>query len=191
MKTLGLILARGGSKRLPGKNLKELNGVSLLERAIRCGLDAKSISHVVVCTESMEIQMAAFKAGCKEVVERPDEMATDDATVYPSIEYILDGYDEYHALCLLQPTSPFRAPEDIDMCSRHLLDYPAVATAAFDKAVPNGAVYIGWASWLLGGGNFDNKSVGRKYMSAERSLDIDTQEDWDRAEQLIKEGKAE
>lgn len=118
MKYLYLIPARGGSKGIPGKNIKLLGGVPLIARSIRHALEAGAPEEdVVVTTDSEEIAQVAREWGANVPFMRPAELATDSATSRDAILHALDTLKSsgrnYDAVILLQPTSPFRRPEDI------------------------------------------------------------------------------
>lgn len=115
--TLGLILARGGSKRVPRKNLRLLGGKPLINWTVEAALAAHSIDRVVLSTDDAEIAAAAAAAGCDIPFMRPAELATDTATSADVVRHALAAIDataRYRRLVLLQPTSPLRRPEDID-----------------------------------------------------------------------------
>ncbi|MBD5190846.1 MAG: acylneuraminate cytidylyltransferase family protein [Bacteroidales bacterium] len=118
MKTLYLITARGGSKGIPGKNIKPLAGKPLIEHTISCALRAgASPDDICVSTDSEEIAAVARNLGLKIPFIRPSELATDSAGSYPvmihALDFFLNRGVEYDRIILLQPTSPFRLPEDI------------------------------------------------------------------------------
>ena len=190
MTCLGLIPARKGSKRVPGKNMKPLGGQPLIVWTIGAAHMAEKIDTIVVSSDDERALELADGLGCDTLL-RPAELATDQASSYDVIRHALDAYNgEYDYLCLLQPTSPFRAPNDIDMCVDMLekcSTSPAFASAQYNKHVPNGAVYVAHISWLRDGGNFDGPAVTHYLMPPQRSLDIDTPEDWKQAERQIKE----
>lgn len=111
MKRLGLILARGGSKGIPRKNLVELGGKPLIQWTIDVALKS-SLTSIVCSTDDDEIAEVCEASGV-EVLRRPAELASDEATSHDA---------EMHALAdmgpdvfvRLQPTSPFRSPVDIN-----------------------------------------------------------------------------
>jgi N-acylneuraminate cytidylyltransferase len=109
---LAVIAARGGSKGLPGKNLRQVGGVPLIGRAVDAAVQARSIGTVVVSTDDGEIAAVAAQHGA-EIVWRPRELATDTATSESAWLHVLEGY-ETDILVALQCTSPFIEPEDID-----------------------------------------------------------------------------
>jgi CMP-N-acetylneuraminic acid synthetase len=187
MSVLGVILARGGSKRCPGKNLRQLNGQSLLAWAMSAGMLSPSIDALVVSSDDDEILEEAQRYGVS-ALKRPAEMATDEASSYPALLHALDTSDyPYDYVCLLQPTSPFRTALDIEACIliAKLEEHPAVVSFTEGADVPNGAVYVGRSDWLRDGGNFDGPAVARYDMPASRSLDIDTEEDFRRAIEIM------
>ncbi|WP_040825057.1 cytidylyltransferase domain-containing protein [Thermanaerovibrio velox] len=115
MRVLGLIPARGGSKRIPGKNVKLLGGKPLIAWTIESAMRSRYIDRVILSSEDQEIIEVALKLGCEVPFVRPQHLATDEAktsdVVMHALEEIGAGYDY---LVLLQPTSPFRSSEDID-----------------------------------------------------------------------------
>jgi CMP-N-acetylneuraminic acid synthetase len=116
-KTLGLILARGGSKRVPRKNLRLLGGKPLLNWTIDAALAATSLDRVILSTDDAEIAATATAAGCDVPFMRPPELATDTATSADVVRHALAAIDAtatFSRLVLLQPTSPLRLAEDID-----------------------------------------------------------------------------
>lgn len=184
MTVLGLIPARGGSRRVPRKNIRRLGGKPLIAWTIEAARRAVLIDYVAVSSEDEEILRVAEDWGA-DPLKRPPEMATDDISPYPAILHALSHFGVTH-LCLLQPTSPFRTAEDIDEGIRRcLIEGGPIASAETGSTVPNGAVYVARIGWLQDGRNFDMSDVGRFHMPANRSLDIDTEEDWKAAERLL------
>ena len=113
MRTLAIIPARGGSKRIPGKNLAEVGGVSLVRRAIDVGA---ACDVVIVSTDESATEahaLAYLAGGIGAVHTRKPEHATDDAQLEPVIADVLAQVERipeapFDAIVLLQPTSPFR-----------------------------------------------------------------------------------
>jgi len=112
IKILAIVPARGGSKRLPGKNIKVLNGKPLIQWAIESALGIDGICRVMVSTDSQEIADIALKSGAEVPFLRPKELATDTSSSSVVIEHALDYYKEqgefFDFVLLLQPTSPIR-----------------------------------------------------------------------------------
>lgn len=169
----GIIPARGGSKRLPGKNLMLLDGVSLLERTIRQAKKALPVS--VVTTEDNQIIREALRCGVKALL-RPKSLATDEATSGDVVKHVIDTYLNFDWFCLLQVTSPMRTVDDILSCI-DLAEQSGKAVVSTYRSKPNGAVYIGRA-WKFNG-DFWTDAVHYE-MPEDRSIDIDTMEDFRR-----------
>lgn len=115
---LAIIPARGGSKGLPNKNLRLLNGKPLICYTIEIALSCSYITHVLVSTDSEEIAEVARKAGAWVPSLRPDELATDMATSIDVYLYTLDllkmDYSlNFDSFIVLQPTSPLRTLNDV------------------------------------------------------------------------------
>lgn len=118
MKTLLVIPARGGSKGVPRKNLREIQGRPLITYSIAAALAAKSIDKVIVSTEDMEIAEISRKAGAEVPFMRPMELATDGISLIPVAAHAGRAMRELgfeaDALMTLQPTAPLTRPETID-----------------------------------------------------------------------------
>lgn len=116
--TLWLIPARGGSKGIPGKNVKPFCGRPLVCRAVDSALACMKPDDVVfVSTDSDEIRSAAESCGISIPFMRPEEFATDSASSYSVIMHVLGEFKDrgrsFARVVLLQPTSPLREIEDI------------------------------------------------------------------------------
>jgi N-acylneuraminate cytidylyltransferase/CMP-N,N'-diacetyllegionaminic acid synthase len=125
-KILAIIPARGGSKGVLRKNLRNLWGKPLIQWSIDEAKKSKYIDRIVISTEDNEIEELSIRAGV-EVIKRPIELAQDDSPTIDSIVYTLnkleeiEGYTPNYVL-LLQCTSPFRNAEDIDASIDTLLN---------------------------------------------------------------------
>jgi CMP-N,N'-diacetyllegionaminic acid synthase len=110
---LAIIPARGGSKRLPRKNLLDLCGKPLIAWSIEAALKSKYISKVIVSSDEEEILNIAkeYKA---DFIKRPDELASDTATTFDALNHTLENVEKYDYVVLLQPTSPLRTEKHID-----------------------------------------------------------------------------
>ena len=110
---LAIIPARGGSKRLPRKNLLDLCGKPLIAWSIEAALKSKYISKVIVSSDDEEILNIAkeYKA---DFIKRPDELASDTATTFDALKHTLENVGKYDYVVLLQPTSPLRSEKHID-----------------------------------------------------------------------------
>jgi CMP-N,N'-diacetyllegionaminic acid synthase len=112
MKILALIPARGGSKRLPGKNIRPLGGRPLLAWSVDAARGLEQVCDVLVTTDDEQIAAAAAAAGALVPWLRPAELATDTATSVDVCLHALDWYEREHGavdgVLLLQPTTPYR-----------------------------------------------------------------------------------
>lgn len=116
-KVMALIPARGGSKGVKRKNIKNLNGLPLIVYSIRAGKESKYIDRVFVSTEDKEIAALAKKYGAEVPAMRPRELARDESTTLDVVIHAVQNFvdsNEWDALVLLQPTQPLRTAEDID-----------------------------------------------------------------------------
>ncbi|WP_151949786.1 acylneuraminate cytidylyltransferase family protein [Aliarcobacter butzleri] len=111
---LAIIPARGGSKRLPRKNVLDLSGKPLIAYTIEAGLKSNYVDKVVVSSDDEEILEISKKFGA-ETIKRPDDLANDTATTFDAIKHTIDNnIDKYNYIVLLQPTSPLRNEKHID-----------------------------------------------------------------------------
>lgn len=110
---LAIIPARGGSKRLPRKNVLELAGKPLIAWTIEAGLKSKYIDKIIVTSDDNEILDIAKQFG-SDTLKRPDELSSDTATSFDVIKHTIENTDKYDYVVLLQPTSPLRTTEQIN-----------------------------------------------------------------------------
>lgn len=110
---LAIIPARGGSKRLPRKNVLDLCGKPLIAWSIEAALKSKYISKIIVSSDDEEILNIAkeYKA---DFIKRPDELASDTATTFDALKHTLENVEKYDYVVLLQPTSPLRTEKHIN-----------------------------------------------------------------------------
>lgn len=116
-KILFVIPARGGSKGIPGKNIKQMGGIPLICRSIDMARKFVDDKDICVTTDSDEIINVVRQHGMEVPFKRPDYLATDTASSYDVLIHALDFYkaqgDDYDWMVLLQPTTPFRKEEDL------------------------------------------------------------------------------
>jgi len=118
MNIMAIIPARGGSKSIPRKNLAILDGVTLLQRTVSDARLSHSIWSVIVSTDDDEIAEKAGLYGAG-VVRRPPELSTDFSPSEEALVQVLNNIEEHpDIVVMLQCTSPFRAPDDIDNAIR-------------------------------------------------------------------------
>lgn len=115
-KVIAVIPARGGSKRLPGKNIKHLGGKPLIAWSIDTAKKSKYIDRVIISTDNENIAEVALRYDGDVPFLRPQELADDNADTNGVILHVLNQIDEsFGYVVLLQPTSPLRNTEDIDL----------------------------------------------------------------------------
>ncbi|MEO1731348.1 MAG: pseudaminic acid cytidylyltransferase [Pseudomonadota bacterium] len=222
---IAIIPARGGSKRIPRKNVKTFNGKPMIAFAIEAGLRCEAIGRVLVSTEDDEIAELALELGAEVPFRRPKELA-DDHT--PTVPVIKNALESCHALgirpenvCCIYPCVPFIRVDDLNDAfellqagERHGYTFPVAQYAApIQRALKRGddgtispfdashtltrtqdlepaffdAGQFYWASaqtWLSGADIHQN---GRAIvMPLSHVVDIDTPDDWHRAEILYR-----
>ena len=120
MKTLYVIPARGGSKGIPGKNIKPLAGKPLIEYSIDVARALANDEDICVTTDDNAIIETVERTGLKVPFVRPAELSTDQSGTYEVLLHALDFYESkgvhYDTMVLLQPTSPFRTVDDVKAC---------------------------------------------------------------------------
>ena len=220
---IAIIPARGGSKGLPGKNIKTLCGKPLIAHSIDCALGAKRIDRVIVSTNDPEIADVALQFGAEVPFLRPDYLATDEAKAIDNYVYTVDRLahewnkpiDEF---AVLLPTAPLRSSADVDGAIElfyargadsvvsytpeahpvrwhKYLDADNAFVDIFEQTIdnrqalrtsyyPNGAVYVFRTAVIKAGMYYTNKSFAY-VMPRNRSIDIDTLEDFQYAEFLL------
>ena len=141
LKILATICARGGSKGLPGKNIRDIDGIPLIAYTIQQALEA--FGHVIVSTDSREIASISERYGASVPFLRPANLATDQSTKFPVIRHALFEYEKltgnnYDIVVDLDPTSPLRTIKDIDNCVKLLIEKEAsnVITAMKSRRSP-------------------------------------------------------
>jgi CMP-N-acetylneuraminic acid synthetase len=118
LKVLGIVTARGGSKGLPGKNLRLLAGKPLIAHTIDTAVESRSFDRVVLTTDDDGIADVARSCGCEVPFMRPRELARDETPHLPVLQHAvkcLRDHERYEsdAVMILQPTSPLRRVSDI------------------------------------------------------------------------------
>jgi CMP-N,N'-diacetyllegionaminic acid synthase len=213
---LAVIVARGGSKGLPRKNVLPFAGLPLIGWTIKAAQESRSVDRLILSSDDPEIIAVAGRHGCETPFVRAPELSDDTAA---SIDVVLDAVDRvpgYDIVVLLQPTSPLRIAADIDgaldqmgaagaMSCVSVTEAPSHPWLTFAQGpdarltpfvapppgaslrrqdlppawVLNGAVYAAEIDWLRRERVFVRPGETLAFpMPAERSLDIDTLEDF-------------
>jgi len=212
---VGIILARGGSKRLPGKNILLLGGKPMVAWTIEAGLASKSIDRLILSSDDDGIMDAAKTAGCEVPFRRPSELSQDETTSADAVVHALDQLrvDEGY-LVLLQPTSPLRTAADIDGCIDECHKSGAVSCATVSKLDcstewlvtldekgmiqkpfevghvqmyrPNGSVYVVDIKWFIENREFWVEGLTKAFETPpETAIDVDTIEDFKLAQYFL------
>jgi len=131
---IGLIPARGGSKGLPGKNIKPLSGKPLIAWTIEQALSSKYLNRVIASTDDEEIAVISKKYGAEVPFIRPKELATDEAkgndVALHAVNWMEKMGNPYDLVMVLQPTSPLRTSVDIDRAIELLFSIRAQAVVS-------------------------------------------------------------
>ena len=125
-KVLAVIPARGGSKGLPGKNIRSFAGLPLIAHSILFAKMCPEIDRCIVSTDSSEIAEVARRYDADVPFLRPSDLAQDDTPMWPVIHHALDYVEEsggvkYELVILLDPTSPGREPADVAETVRRII----------------------------------------------------------------------
>ncbi len=128
MEVLAVIPARGNSKSIPQKNIREFGGFPLIAYSIAAGLQAACVTRTIVSTDAEDIAAIARDYGAEVPFLRPSELAQDDTLDLPVFQHALNWLskkEDYHPSVVVQlrPTSPFRPPEMVDLAVQLLLDH--------------------------------------------------------------------
>jgi CMP-N-acetylneuraminic acid synthetase len=135
----GVIPARGGSKGLPGKNLRKLGVLSLIGHAVASAREASRLTRFIVSTDSAEIAAEARRHGAEVPFLRPAELATDRAGMVPVLQHAVRWLAEAAGtqpdlVVTLQPTSPFRTGAEIDRTIEKVLETGADSAQTLSEA---------------------------------------------------------
>lgn len=217
-KVIAVIPARGGSKRLPGKNIKPMLGKPLLYWVAKEATSSKYIDEVYVSTEDKKIKGVAlsFNIGLK-IIDRPLELA-EDKTSEELVHLHAMEKVPFDILVILHATNPLTTSEDLDQALEKMTNgkYDSMITGTLHRrfywtrdgkplnynplkrprmqdwegtVTENGAFYITTPKILKKYGNFLAGKIGVYEMTPEKSVDIDDENDWLEAEKLLKKYK--
>lgn len=224
MKILALVPARGGSKRLPGKNIRFLGDKPLIAWTIDQAVQSGLFCDVLLSTDDEAIAVVGRQSGALVPWLRPPELASDTASSVDVALHALDWYELQHGavngLMLLQPTSPFRTEQSLSESIGLFCEgsrgpvvsvIPAPSHPAWTFQVKDGrlAPFLSWAEMeqrsqdlppafvndgsiyiiapetLRGHRSFVNENTRPYVNHGSANVDIDTEEDWDRAMKIL------
>ncbi|MBI5357166.1 acylneuraminate cytidylyltransferase family protein [Candidatus Collierbacteria bacterium] len=229
-----VICARGGSKGVPGKNIRLLNGKPLITYTIEQAKKFDWADRIVVSTDDGEIKSVAEKCGVNPPFLRPKELATDEISVIPAVIHAVrkaENYwkEQYDIVVNLSPTGPLRIVKDIEAAVKTLVNIPntesvfsvsesnnnpyfnmyevdsrgyATLSKRTTKLVTrrqdapkvylqNGSIYAMWKREIFGEKDLFERKTRVYVMPEERSVDIDTNLDFEFAEFLMRRVKNE
>lgn len=227
MKILTIIPVRGGSKGVPGKNIKLLNKKPLLAYTSEIAMQSTYLSEIIVSTEDEKIIEVAKNLGIKVPFVRPFELAQDNTPTIDVIIHALKWYENqnvfFDAVCLLQVTSPFRTVEFVDQAIEKFIESKTDSLVSVQK-VPHeynphwtfevnsdgnlqiatgeteiisrrqelplayhrdGSIYITKTDVLLKKYSLYGKTTAFIESNPEFYVNIDTSQDWEKAEKMI------
>ena len=201
MNIIGITPARGGSKSIPRKNIKEIAGKPLIAWTIEAAKESEMIDRYVVSTEDEEIAQIVRGYGV-EVFPRPAELATDEASTLCVLQQLVENIP-CDIVVLLQATSSIRRPELIDECIKEFKDndYDSLATGFICDYIEygknqlrrqdiegffydDGNVYVIKAD-IVKKGKHCGKKIGRKVISRWENVEIDDEFDFWLAEHIL------
>ena len=210
MKILSVILARGGSKGIPSKNIVDLNGKPLISYTIEASLQS-NVDETWVSTDSSEIASVSSTYGAS-VIDRPSDISTDTSQSEEALLHFTDNHD-FDIMVFIQPTSPLINSEDINKGLEMMDEYDSVFSVTKEHWIPrwtmdvkpfeweinnrpmrqdkpetyieNGAFYITKRKNLLESKLRYSGKIGVVEMPLSRSFQIDTKEDLELIEKLI------
>jgi len=222
VKVVAIVPARGGSKGLPGKNIRPLAGKPLIAHSIIAALGCPLIQRCIVSTDDPEIKARSLEWGA-EVIDRPAAFAADASPTQAAVRHVLTSLDELpEYFVLLQPTSPLRNSRHLTACLEAFFASDAACTISVTEtehhpykshtleggrlrplfgaenlhrprqALPkvlreNGAIYAMKSALFLERDSFYAEPALAYEMPNEASVDIDTFQDFLRAESLLGE----
>ena len=228
MTILGIIPARGGSKGVPGKNIKLLAGKPLLQYTVEVAQASKQLSRLILSSDDAAIIEVANTLNLEVPFVRPQNLAQDASPTLPVIQHALQFFISkgicFDAVCLLQITSPFRTVDFLDKAISKFIEskadslisvqeiphefnphwafvedennYLKVATGEKNiiprrQELPSsffrdGSIYITKTEVLKGENSLFGSKISHIKSPKETYVNIDTMEDWHKAEEIIK-----
>lgn len=223
---IAIIPARGGSKRLPGKNIKLLGGKPLIAWTIEAAIKSNIFDHIFVSTDSEEIASVSRDYGAKVPFLRPAELSSDTATTNDVVTHLISWFEKEYSqevsnIAILQPTSPLRNAQHIQEAFKVMemkrakavisvceLEHPIQfcnqlgVDGSMDGFIElgdmkrtqdlepyyrlNGAIYFLSREYANRLSELYSEGTYSYIMGLKSSIDIDTKDDFDLAEHLIR-----
>ena len=185
MSTLGITVARKGSRRLPGKNKKVIAGKPLIAWTIESALQSKLLTNFAVSTDDLDIKDIAKGYGVR-VIDMPPFLACDRNQSELNMCNVMDHFSIHEYVCLLQCTSPIRHAGTIDDTIRLMQGQliGSVISKSLSTQKYNGNIYISEWEEFYRTARFP-EPIHFIYQDDEESIDIDLFEDFIKAERIL------
>jgi len=139
-------MARGGSKGVPGKNIREIGGLPLLAFKARAAQRSKYPSRIIISTDYPEIQEVARRYGVEVPFTRPADLAGDTSTNFAVLHHAMQHFESrgetFDAISMMEPSSPFTLPEDLDRAVEIMEKHDASLVVSM-RDVDNPAPFVG------------------------------------------------
>lgn len=194
MRVCCIVPARKGSKRLPNKNRMKLMGKPLLDYTFDVAFKCNFISEYFLITDDIELQNYYSKIDGVIIINEPKELAQDEVPAWKLVKYVMNRWFNMEMfsdmlIIFLQATSPLRIYEDI-LGAWNLYNQmnQSIASVTYEhkwKFILNGSIYITPYSDVIKFKSLWKQAKHLYVMPKERSIDIDTIEDWDEAERIL------
>lgn len=196
-RVVAIIPARAGSVRLKGKNMKDLCGHPLIHYTIEAALKCDFLDEIIITTDSQDI-IDYYDENYLEdprilLIIRPEYLASSESPMWSVVEHACLDYFNDTIICLLQPTSPLRTSEDITSAWRLFELYQkklGVGAVYWEyplmEARWNGAIFIHYLGTIKNTKSFIHNGMVIYIMPKDRSVDIDTMEDFRECERVMK-----
>ncbi len=207
-KTIAIIPARKGSKRLPGKNRKLLNGVPLIDYTLNVAIACQFIDEIIVITDDLWIKAYCLGyKGISRIIDEPEEIAQNSSQAWEVVKYVMEFLisdkreRDNTTIIYLQPTSPLRTDEDLseayDLFNANYREpvasvvYKRDMDTIYDKwdYMLNGAIYITPYHEVINCESLWRQAKHLYVMPSRHSVNIDYQLDLDSAEWIIQGNK--
>lgn len=183
-----LIPARGGSTRIPHKNIKDFHGKPIIAYSIETALDSHLFSKIIVSSDNQETLQIAEEYGALGLLRAP-EYAADEIGTQMVAKHVLTRIrhspyeDGDHFICVLYATAPLITPEDLQIGFKSLIHFGFSYTMSTSREMDCGSFYFGFTHAFLS----NIPLYGNAFHIPVKDIDINTPEDWAKAEQMYEE----
>lgn len=185
---IAIIPARGGSRRVPRKNIKHFLGKPVIAYPIQAAKQSSLFDRIVISTEDAEIARVAKRYGA-EVLTRPLPLAEDNVGTQEVMRHAVNALDipDLTKVCCLYPATPLLTFEDMDNCFAQGIETGYVVSVGVNPLRDIGWMYWAQAIAFRYGEQLYNWNTMLHVVEAPRAIDINTMDDWAQAEHIYKE----